>query len=124
MGSPQQQDFASSDRPIAGADFAPYLGSHHTITTYDEHRLLLIDGNPVRFTPLEYRLIRLLLDHAGIPVPFDDLTRAAFQQDADLSTRRALDKHIDRLRSKLRPVGLTLAHVSRYGYVLLGTARG
>jgi len=36
-----------------------------------------------------------------------------------LSTRRALEKHVDCIRSKLRPFGLTVPYATNYGYVLL-----
>jgi DNA-binding response OmpR family regulator len=97
----------------------PTPSERHTITAHDHYRLLLIDGSPVRFTPLEYRLVRLLLECSGTPIHFDGLAHAAFGRDADLSTRRALEKHVDRIRSKLRPFGLAVPYVTNYGYVLL-----
>lgn len=91
----------------------------HAITAHDHYRLLLIDGSPVRFTPLEYRLVGLLLACSGMPVPFDELAQAAFGHDADLATRRSLEKYVDRIRSKLRPFSLAVPYVTNYGYVLL-----
>lgn len=89
------------------------------IIAHEQQRLLMFDGNPVRFTPLEYRLMQPLVAHFGVPVPLDTLVRTAFDSLTTPATRRALDKHIDRIRSKLRSVGLNAAYVNNYGYVLL-----
>ena len=97
----------------------PAPSERHTITAYNQYRLILIDGSPVRFTPLEYQLVGLLLACCGRPVSFDGLAQVAFGRDADTSTRRALEKHVDRIRSKLRPFSLTVPYVTNYGYVLL-----
>lgn len=91
----------------------------HVLAAHDDQRVLVVDGYPVRFSPLEYRVMHALLDQIQIPVPFATLAQAAFALDADTLTRRALDKHIDRIRSKLRPCGLTVLSVKTYGYVLL-----
>ncbi len=91
----------------------------HAITAHDHYRLLLIDGSPVRFTPLEYRLVGLLLACCERPMSFDELVQVAFGRDADPSTRRALEKHVDRIRLKLRPFSLAVPYVTNYGYVLL-----
>lgn len=89
------------------------------VRLYHEQRVLAIGGAPVRLTPLEYRLMTLLARWPGAPVSFVALTRAAFDRDADAETRQALEKHMDRLRSKLRPYGATLPCVMGYGYLLL-----
>ncbi len=89
------------------------------VRLYHEQRVLVIGGAPVRLTPLEYRLMALLARWPGAPVSFDALTRAAFERDADPEARQALEKHMDRLRSKLRPYGATLPCVMGYGYLLL-----
>ena len=61
----------------------------------------------------------LLAQWPGAPVSFDALTHAAFDRDADPEARQALEKHMDRLRSKLRPYGAALPCVMGYGYLLL-----
>ena len=89
------------------------------VRLYHEQRVLAIGGAPVRLTPLEYRLMTLLAQWPGAPISFDALSRAAFERDADPEARQALEKHMDRLRSKLRPYGATLPCVMGYGYLLL-----
>ena len=89
------------------------------VRLYHEQRVLAIGGAPVRLTPLEYRLMALLARWPGAPVSFDALTHAAFDRDADPEARQALEKHMDRLRSKLRPYGVILPCVMGYGYLLL-----
>lgn len=89
------------------------------VRLYHEQRVLAIDGAPVRLTPLEYRLMTLLAQRPGTPIAFDALTHAAFGRDAHSEVRQALEKHMDRLRSKLRPYGATLPCVMGYGYLLL-----
>lgn len=110
---PAATDLGQAHVPQGQREVQPHIIAH------EQQRLLLIDGNPVRFTPLEYRVMQLLVAHFGIPVPLDTLARAAFDSVATPATRRALDKHIDRIRSKLRSVGLNAAYVNNYGYVLL-----
>lgn len=89
------------------------------VRLYQEQRVLAIGGAPVRLTPLEYRLMTLLARRPGAPISFDALSRAAFDRNADSEARQALEKHMDRLRSKLRPYGATLPCVMGYGYLLL-----
>lgn len=89
------------------------------LVAHDDQRVLLVDGRPIRFTPLEYRLVSLLLREPCVPASFTALAYAAFAQPADVATRRALDKHMDRIRSKLHPHELTVCYVREYGYVML-----
>jgi len=89
------------------------------IIRYDQHRLLFIRSTPVRFTPLEYGLMQQFVEHFGMPLSYAVLARTAFGRSSTAETRLALEKHIDRLRSKVRPLGLTLPCVTGYGYVLL-----
>lgn len=91
----------------------------HTISRLDSLRTLLIDGDLVRFTPTEYRLLIPILEERGTPIPFRHLTRSVLQRDPDRDARRLLDKHIDHIRSKIRPYGLNVHSVARFGYVLL-----
>lgn len=85
----------------------------------DPLRTLLIDNALIHFTPTEYRLLIPILDHISRPVPFKDLAHSVLNRDLDRDGRRLLDKHIDHIRSKLRPVGLNIHCVARYGYMLL-----
>ena len=61
---------------------------------------VILDGETVRVTPVQYRLLALLVEHAG-----DVVTRATLLTQVwgyALQTRtRTLDKHIGQLRQKL-----------------------
>lgn len=91
----------------------------HTISRCDSLRTLLIDGDLVRFTPTEYRLLIPILQAHGTPVPFRQLTCAVLEREPDRDSRRLLDKHIDHIRSKIRVYGFNVHCVARFGYVLL-----
>jgi DNA-binding response OmpR family regulator len=95
---------------------------NHALLCYDAVRTLLVDGELVHFTPTEYQLISQILRTGGLPVAFEDLTRSVFDRASDRDARRLLDKHVDHIRSKLRPLGLNVRCVARYGYLLLPDA--
>ena len=80
------------------------------------------EGNPYRKSytlriPWEYRLLLPLL--SGQAVADAHLVREAFSCEVDRSVQKNLDKHIDKIRTKLQLVGLGVHRVSKYGYVLL-----
>lgn len=91
----------------------------YTIQRCDGLRTLVINNALIHFTPTEYRLLIPILDQASRPVSFKELTRSVLNREMDRDGRRLLDKHIDHIRSKLRPVGLNIHCVARYGYMLL-----
>ena len=94
----------------------PSIGTHR-IQRNDENRILVVDSLMIKFTPIEYRLLLSLL--SGQVVADSNLTREALACKLDRSVRKNLDKHIDKMRSKLQLAGLGLHRVSKYGYVLL-----
>jgi DNA-binding response OmpR family regulator len=71
----------------------------------------------VKFTPIEYQLLLLLLQ--GQVIADSQMVQEAFRSDLNSSIRINLDKHINKMRSKLRPSGLNIHRVAKYGYVLL-----
>ena len=97
----------------------PSIGTHR-IQRNDINRILIIDNIMVRFTPIEYRLLVHLLN--GQAVSDVELIKAAFGSEAAISARENLDKHIDKMRSKLQPSGLNIHRVAKYGYVLLAAS--
>ena len=94
----------------------PSIGTHR-IQRNDENRILVVDSLMIKFTPIEYRLLLSLL--SGQVVADSNLAREALACKLDRSVRKNLDKHIDKMRSKLQLAGLGLHRVSKYGYVLL-----
>lgn len=93
------------------------LGKYR-IQRNDEIRALIVDSILVRFTPKEYHLILLLLP--GLPMPDTRLAVEVYScNQMDSSLRECLDKHIDKIRSKLRPSDLDVYRIAKYGYILL-----
>jgi DNA-binding response OmpR family regulator len=94
----------------------PSIGTHR-IQRNDENRILVVDSLMIKFTPIEYRLLLSLL--SGQVVADSNLAQEALACKLDRCVRKNLDKHIDKMRSKLQLAGLGLHRVSKYGYVLL-----
>lgn len=88
----------------------------------DAQRLLLINDIPIVFSPLEYRVMLALIAHVGTPVPFETLTRAASWPDQTPCSRVALERHVDRIRQKLRACVVEIRGVSGYGCVLIASS--
>jgi Response regulators consisting of a CheY-like receiver domain and a winged-helix DNA-binding domain len=94
----------------------PSIGTHQ-IQRNDESRVLIVDQIIVRFTPIEYQIVSLLLNTNIVNDAF--IVQKVFDSEMSSSLYRNLEKHIDKLRWKLRPAGLNIHRVSKYGYVLL-----
>ena len=92
----------------------------HCIQRNDECRIVVIDGIVIKFTPTQYRLLVLLLE--GRPVADAQLLRATLTCGEDSPISRVLEKHIEKIRSKLRLYGLTIHRIAKYGYLLLADA--
>ncbi len=104
----------------------PPIGGH-SIQCDDERRVLVVDHERlIMFSPIQYRLLKLLLNHSDgsepVPVADGDLVRAVFFCEMSVSMRVNLDKHFDNIRSKLRPYGLNVRRVVNYGYFLVAVS--
>jgi DNA-binding response OmpR family regulator len=82
-----------------------------------EQRTIVIGDMTVTLTPVQYHLL-LPLQH-GTPVTYASLARHAYGCAIDKKVRKMIDKHIDRIRDKLRGTGVYIYCVLNYGYVLL-----
>ena len=71
----------------------------------------------IKLTPTEYRLLLPL--RSGTPVTYANLAWVAYQYKVDDKVRLLMDKHIDRIRGKLRGTGIYVYCVMGYGYLLL-----
>src|SRR5216110_2522590 len=71
----------------------------------------------IKLTPTEYRLLLPL--RPGSPVTYENLAWMAYQYKVDDKVRAIMDKHIDRIRGKLRGTGIYVYCVLGYGYLLL-----
>lgn len=90
---------------------------NHRIQRNDDNRVIIIDSRITKFSPTEYRLLRLLLD--GNAVSDVVIARQVFFCEMTASVHENIDKHIDKMRSKLRPLGLNIHRIAKYGYILL-----
>ncbi|QBD82569.1 response regulator transcription factor [Ktedonosporobacter rubrisoli] len=84
------------------------------------HQRIHIGNKVFTFTRTQYRLL-FPLRH-GLPVMYAELACKVYQCAADDKVRIAMDKHIDKIRSKLRGSGLYVYCILGYGYILLSEA--
>lgn len=82
-----------------------------------EHHSIKAGQNTIELTITEYRLLFPL--RSGTPVTYADLAWMAYKYKVDQRVRTMMDKHIDRIRSKLRGTGIYIYCVLGYGYLLL-----
>ena len=94
---------------------SPAIGNH-SIQRCDPRRTVVIDSTIVSFSPTEYKLLLPLL--SGQSIKDEDLINEAFGLSVEQWNRDNLSKYIDKLRSKLRPAGLNVLRLTKYGYVL------
>jgi two-component system phosphate regulon response regulator PhoB len=78
----------------------------HTVTA---------DGTPVPLTPLEYRLLLLLLERRGRVQTRPQLLESVWESQPDIQTR-TVDMHVQRLRAKLGAAGDQIETVRGFGY--------
>ena len=81
--------------------------SRHTLT---------IQGVKFKLTKTEYRLLYPL--RHGSPLTYEELARIVYNCATDKHTRMMIDKHIDRIRSKLSDSGIYIYCILGYGYLL------
>jgi two-component system phosphate regulon response regulator PhoB len=74
-----------------------------------------VDGAPVELTPIEYRLLLLLLERRGRVQSRPHLLESVWQAQPDIQTR-TVDMHVKRLRTKLGDAGEIIETVRGFGY--------
>jgi two-component system phosphate regulon response regulator PhoB len=74
-----------------------------------------VEGAPVELTPIEYRLLLLLLERRGRVQTRPQLLEAVWESQPDIQTR-TVDMHVQRLRAKLGQAGDTIETVRGFGY--------
>lgn len=87
------------------------------IRWYGDKHVITIGRRTIKLTTTEYQLL-LPLRH-GTAVTYTDLAYSVYKCSADDKVRVMMDKHIDRIRGKIRGTGLYLYCVLNYGYLLL-----
>jgi two-component system phosphate regulon response regulator PhoB len=80
--------------------------SAHTVT---------VDGKGVELTPTEFRLLLILAERRGRVQGRKQLLETVWEAAPDIQTR-TVDMHVQRLRSKLEPVGELIETVRGFGY--------
>lgn len=82
-------------------------------------RRLCVDGREIRLTPAEWDILDHLVSHAEHVVEREDLMRAVWGPDPDLSSN-ALDVHMGHLRKKLAGAGYpdVIETIRGRGYML------
>ncbi len=76
---------------------------------------IVVDGNPVQASPLEYRLVAYLMHHKGRVVPSHELIEHLYGDD-DARNANALEALIMRLRKKLGPEAIETRR--GFGYLI------
>ncbi len=76
-----------------------------------------IDNRNMRFTPKEYKLMRILLTHKI--ATREMLLKALSLQDEDKDALELLNKYIYKVRSKVQASGVYISLVHNYGYMLV-----
>lgn len=82
---------------------------------------LLLDGQPLSVTALEFRLLVDLVRHRGVVRSRESLLQAVWHQPGTLETRK-VDTHVKRIREKLGDVGRQIETVRGVGYRFRGPA--
>ncbi|GCF06786.1 winged helix-turn-helix domain-containing protein [Dictyobacter arantiisoli] len=83
----------------------------------NERHKIIIKNTTIELTKTEYRLLFPL--RYGVPVTYTDLAFSVYGCHVDDKVRTMMDKHIDRIRGKLRGTGIYVYCVLGYGYLLL-----
>jgi DNA-binding response OmpR family regulator len=87
------------------------------IRWYGERHSIAIQGRIIKLTVTEYQILFPL--RQGTPVTYAELAMCVYNCPIDEKVRLMMDKHVDRIRGKLRGMGLYIYCVLNYGYVLL-----
>jgi two-component system phosphate regulon response regulator PhoB len=88
----------------------------------DAHRAY-VDGTEVELTPLEFRLLHLLVTRAGRVQSRERLLTDVWEMSSELETR-TVDTHVKRLREKLGVARDLLETVRGVGYRMVDPADG
>ncbi len=102
---------------LASCDVVDPFMSIEQIQWHNERHAITIQNTTVTLTTTEYRLLFPL--RYGRPVSYTDLAFFVYNCSVDEKVRTMMDKHIDRIRGKLRGTGIYVYCVLNYGYLLL-----
>ncbi len=80
---------------------------------------VLLDGEELNLTPIEFKLLRSLLERKGRTQSRQQLLERAWSVDTNISDRiqtRTVDMHVRRLRAKLGRAGDCIETIRGFGY--------
>ncbi len=83
----------------------------------EQGRSISVGRRSISLTPLEYQLL-FSLQH-GKAVNYARLAFNVYGCAMDKKVREMIDKHIDKIRGKLRGLGFFVYCIHGYGYILL-----
>lgn len=91
------------------------------LTVYPGARQALLNGRPLRLTPREFELLKVLCERSGTPVSYRELSRLVWDCK-NFVNMGTIYTHIRSLRRKLSPSGLELIKaIPQTGYMLCDT---
>jgi DNA-binding response OmpR family regulator len=82
------------------------------------HQVVMLDGHAISLTPVQYRLLVLLVEHAGTVVPRATILKQIWSHAPELSPRqmKRVDVHIHGLRGRLGTYADHIENVIGAGY--------
>src|SRR2546430_8221858 len=104
---------ATSHSVLASSIYQEPLVDVSDIQWKTKQHAITVDGVTIELTATEYRLL-FPLRH-GTAVTYADLAWTAYQYQLDEKVRMMMDKHIDRIRGKLKGTGIYIYCVLAYG---------
>jgi two-component system phosphate regulon response regulator PhoB len=107
-------DEAPGPAEQAGGDAGAVLEAGRIRLDVAAHRAF-VDGEAIRLTALEYRLLQTFLERQGRVQTRDHLLSDVWGIEADIETR-TVDTHVKRLRDKLGPAGTYITTIRGVGY--------
>lgn len=85
---------------LGGQEKQPGVVAIGGIVLDDEAKVVTVDGDPVQLTPMEYNILRLLIQHPNKVYSSTQIYELVWQE-APLGAERAVAVHIRHLREKL-----------------------
>ncbi len=86
----------------------------------DAAHVIVVNQHFIPLTPIEFALLKRLLQQPGVAVSTEDLIQAAFPDElrGDEADSRVLARHMTNIRPKLWQTPLLIYAVNTFGYML------
>lgn len=98
----------------------------YTVSLQAHSKTMICNGEIIKLTSTEYQLIYHLLDGHVVQDQALAITALGHNHTSQLNQTEMdnLERHIQNIRSKIRPYQLNLYRVHRYGYILAEIKKG